>query len=200
MTLRRYLSLILALAALGGVFGQFALNASKPGLEDWGPRAWDLLRYFTIWTNLLVAGLMLAEASGRRVRIGWLGTATLNIAMVGLVYQVLLAPEVPLQGAAWVTDFLMHAFVPMAMVLWWVAFAPRPVRLARLPVWLIWPVIYCVVALVRGAFEGRYPYFFLDITKFGAAQIAINIAGLVMVFAVFGVLLWGLARALPGAK
>lgn len=194
MTLRRVLSLSLALAALGGVLGQFALNGDKPGLEPWLPRAWDLLRYFTIWTNLLVAVLMLAEASGRPVRLGWLGTATLNIAMVGLVYQVLLAPEVPLQGASWLTDFLMHAFVPVVMVLWWLAYAPRSVRLVDMPFWLIWPVLYCIAALLRGVAESRYPYFFLDIAKFGPGQIAINISGLVTVFALFGVILWAAAR------
>ena len=194
MTLRRILSLSLALAAMAGVFGQFALNGDKPGLEPWLPRAWDLLRYFTIWTNLLVAVLMLAEASGRRVGLGWLGTAALNIAMVGLVYQILLAPEVPLQRASWLTDFLMHAFVPVAMVLWWLAYAPRSVQLADIPYWLIWPVFYCIVAMLRGLAENRYPYFFLDVAKFGAGQVTLNIAGLVIVFALFGTLLWGAAR------
>lgn len=197
MTARRLTALIIALAALGGVLGQFVLNGSKPDLAPWGARAWDLARYFTILTNLMVAGLMGAEAMGRRVTPGWLGTATLNIAMVGLVYQLLLRPEVPLTGWNWVTDFLMHAFVPLAMVLWWGGFGPRRLPLKALPIWLIWPVIYCLYALIRGGIEGRYPYFFLDIGRFGGVQIAINIVGLVVVFAAFGLILWVLARKLP---
>ncbi len=195
--MRRLTAPISAPAALSGLWGQFVLNGSKPDLAPWGARAWDLARYFTILTNLMVAGVMAAEATGRRTGPVWLGTITLNIAMVGLVYQLLLRPEVPLTGWNWVTDFLMHALVPVAMVLWWGGFGPRrlPVR-AVLP-WLLWPVAYCVYALIRGGFEGRYPYFFLDIGRFGGMQIAINIAGLVVVFAAFGLILWAAARKLP---
>lgn len=196
MRLRRAFALCIALAALGGVLGQFALNGSKPGLEPWGARAWDLMRYFTIWTNLLVALLMLAEAAGRRVSGNWHMTAALNISMVGIIYQTLLAPEVPLQGWNWLTDFLLHAAVPVAVVLWWAGFGARGLRLRRLPLWLIWPVVYCVYALIRGAVEGRYPYFFLDIARFGPGQIALNIAGLVAVFALAGLVFWAASRGL----
>ena len=200
MNTRRLLSLIVALAALCGVLGQFALNGAKPDLQAWGPRAWDLLRYFTILTNLMVAWLMLRETMGRRQGSAILTTAALNIAMVGIIYQTLLAPETPLQGWNWVTDFLMHAAVPVAMVAWWAVFAPRRLSLAQLPLWLIWPVVYCIYALLRGAWEHRYPYFFLDIDRFGAGQITLNIIGLVGVFAGFGLLFWGLSRWLPGAS
>ena len=196
MMMRRSLALLLALAALAGVLGQFALNGSKPELMAWGPRAWDLLRYFTILTNGLVAALMLAETAGRRPGGNWLTTAALNIAMVGLIYQTLLAPEVPFQGWNWLTDFLMHAAVPVGMVLWWVAFGPRQLRLAQVPLWLIWPFGYCLYALMRGAVEGRYPYFFLDVARFGAGQIALNILGLVALFGVFGLLFLALSRGL----
>lgn len=56
---------------------------------------------------------------------------------------------------------------------------------------------YCLYALVRGAFEGRYPYFFLDIGQFGALRVAVNIAGLVAVFALTGLAIWTTARLLP---
>lgn len=196
MTPRRTFSLLIALAALAGVLGQFALNGRTPGLEPWGPRAWDLMRYFTILTNAMVAALLLAEATGRRASVQWLTTAALNIAMVGIIYQTLLAPEVPLKGWNWLTDFLMHAAVPSGMVLWWLAYGPRRLRLAQVPLWLIWPFVYCLYALARGAVEGRYPYFFLDIGRFGTAQIALNITGLVGVFAIAGLIFWALSQRL----
>lgn len=194
MTLRRLSALALALIALAALWGQFVLNGAKPGLEPWGARAWDLLRYFTIVTNGLVAALMTREAAGRPVGGNWHATAVLSIAMVGVIYQILLAPPEPLTGADWWPDFAFHAAVPALTVAWWLAWAPKPLALAHLPLWLGWPFGYCLYALTRGSVEGRYPYFFLDIGQFGALRISLNIAGLVAVFAVTGLVVWTAAR------
>ena len=68
---RRITALFLVLAVLASLALQFWLNGAKPGLEPWGIRAWDLLRYFTILTCSLVAVLMASEASGRPVTGNW---------------------------------------------------------------------------------------------------------------------------------
>jgi hypothetical protein len=194
MTARRSLALIIALAAIASLMGQFYLNGAKPGLEPWGARAWDLARYFTILTNGLVAFVMVQEAMGWHANRDLHLTAVINITMVCLIYQTLLAPEVPFQGLNWWTDFGFHLGVPVAAFLWWLSFGPREEPLRRLPYWLIWPVVYCIYALIRGAFTGSYPYFFLDIPRFGAGQITLNIVGLVLVFAVAGAVIWGMGR------
>lgn len=194
---RRLAALLIALCVLAALGLQFHLNGATPGLEPWGTRAWDLLRYFTILTCGLVAALMTAEAAGRAVPADWHATAVLNILMVMLVFQILLAPPEPLAGLAWWPDFGFHLAVPILTLLWWLVWGPVPLRLAALPLWLLWPVAYCAYALIRGGAEGRYPYFFLDIGRFGAGQVALNIAGLVLGFATAGLLLWAVARILP---
>lgn len=176
----------MALIALGM---QFWLNGDTPGMEPWGARAWDMLRYFTILTNGLVAVVMLREAAERPVGPHWHATAALNITMVGIIYQILLAPPEPLVGLDWWPDALFHAFVPAAALGWWLALAPKSTRFADLPRWLAWPLAYCLYILVRAEFDGKYPYFFLDIPRFGVAIVARNIVGLVAVFAVFGALM-----------
>jgi hypothetical protein len=200
MSLKRRLAarmaLIIALIALGAILGQFALNGSKPGLGPWLPRAWDLAQYFTILTNALTAYMLLRAVRGPAPGPDLTATVVLNISMVGLVYQILLAPAVPLQGANWWTDLGLHTVVPLATLLWWLAFGNKGQRLARIPIWLIWPGSYCLYALVRGHFTGRYPYFFLDVARFGPVQIALNIAGLVVTFAIGAALLWLIARPL----
>jgi len=123
--------------------------------------------------------------------------AAMNIAMVGVIYQILLAPPEPMTGIDWWPDFGFHVAIPIMTVLWWGVWAPKPLALAALPIWLIWPTAYCGYALVRGGIEGKYPYFFFDIAKFGPAQVAINVAGLVLVFAGAGLVVWVLARILP---
>ena len=197
MTLRRLSALALALIVLAALGLQFALNGATPGLEPWGLRAWDLLRYITILTCILVATLMLGEAAGRPASRNWHATALLSILMVGVIFQILLAQPQPLQGIHWWPDFAFHAAVPVLTALWWAAYAPKPLDLRKLPLWLLWPVAYCAYGLTRGGIEGRYPYFFIDVAQFGAAQVVLNIAGLVLVFAASGCLIWLVSRLLP---
>lgn len=192
--MKRITAFAIALAVLVALGLQFHINGAKPGLEPWGARAWDLLRYFTILTNSLVAVLMLRDAFGRDGGPHWHATAALNIAMVGIIFQILLAPPEALQGLDWWPDFLFHAGVPVATLLWWLAYAPKTGRLADVPRWLVWPVAYCLYILIRASFDGNYVYFFLDIPKFGVPAIAMNIAGLVLVFATFGALMTPVAR------
>jgi hypothetical protein len=194
---RRLAALALAATAFGSLGLQFWLNGAAPGLEPWGTRAWDLLRYFTILTVGLIGVLMLAEAHGHPVSANWQATALVNILMVGLIFQILLAPPEPPKGLAWWADFGFHAAIPILMLVWWVLWGTRPLRLRDLPRWLLWPIAYCAYALIRGGIEGRYPYFFVDVGQFGAAQVALNIVGLVLVFATAGLIIWVVARFLP---
>lgn len=193
----RTTALILGALALAALVAEFHRLGSRPMLDDWGARLWSMARYFTILTNALVAVVMLAQAAGRRVGPDLVTTAVLNIALVGVVYQTLLRPPTPLQGLHYWTDLGLHAVVPVGAVLWWLGFGPRGLTNARIPRWLVWPLAYCLYALWRGAMDGRYPYFFVDVGRFGWAQVGLNIAGLVLVFAAAG---WGLAalsRRLP---
>lgn len=196
MTARRLTALLIALVAIAALWGQFVINGSKPGLEHWGWRLWGLMRFFTILTNALVVAQMGLVALRGRVSADLEATACLNIAMVGIIYHTLLAPETPFTGADWYTDFAFHTLVPVLVPLWFAAFGQNDLRLSRLPLWLIWPLVYCIYAMIRGQVTGIYPYFFVDVAQFGLPRILLNIAGLVAVFALAGLMLWVLARAL----
>lgn len=194
MTQSRASALALCLIVATALIGQFILNGALPELQNWGLRVWGLMRYFTILTNGLVGVLLARHVFGAKDHADWLMTATLSIALVGLIYQTLLVPEVPLTGPGWWTDFAFHAAVPVLTVMWWLAYAPKPQTLKALPKWLIWPAGYCLYALIRGGFDGRYPYFFLDAGTFGMARIAMNCLGFLAVFALAGAGLWALGR------
>jgi hypothetical protein len=194
MTARRLFAALIALVVLAALGLQFVLSGRTPGLEPWGLRLWDLARYFTILTCVFVGLVMLREASGRKAGPDIHATAVTSIVLVGVIFQILLAPPEPKEGADWWTDFAFHAGIPVLTLLWWLVFGPKPLHLRRLPYWLIWPVAYCAYALVRGGFEGRYPYFFVDVARFGAGPVALNIVGLVALWALTGCLFWLAAR------
>ena len=197
--LPRALAALIALIAFAAVLVQFfVVNAARPEMADLGHRAWSMLRYFTILTNILAGATFAAIALGRAPSARFVASVVLSISMVGIVYHTLLAPETPLPGWEYWTDLGYHTLVPSGSVLWWTLWGDKRVRLADLPWWLSWPLGYCVWALIRGQVEGRYPYFFFDLDRFGAGVVAGYIAGLVVAFALMGLVLLVIAR-LSGA-
>jgi len=155
-----------------------------------------MAQYFTILTNLLVAVILGGLALNRIPSAGVVAGTLLSIVMVGVVYHVLLAPEVPLQGARFWTDLGFHTLTPVATLLWWIGFANKALRLSQVPYWLIWPTGYCAYALARGLITGRFAYFFFDIERSGIVFVGGYIAALVAVFAVTGALIVGVAKML----
>lgn len=154
---------------------------------------WRYLGYFTVLTNLLVA-LTLTQVARAR----WPGGAPANtsaitgvvlaIAIVGVTYHTLLSGRVPAMGPLWWTaDRMLHYLMPAATVVWWLAFVPTHTLTYRDPLWwLTFPVGYLAYALVRGSFDGWYPYFFIDVNAIGYGQTLLNSALLTVAMLVAG--------------
>lgn len=192
--LSRLIAGLIALVALAAVGGQLVLNEAKPHHAGYVAAAWSMAQYFTILTNLLVAYVFGGVALNREQSSGVLAGTLLSIVMVGVVFHVLLAPEIPHQGGEFWTDLGFHLITPIATAVWWLGFARKDIRLGQVPFWLLWPLGYCVYALVRGTLTGSYPYFFFDVDRFGATFVAAYILALVAAFGVAGLGIWLVAR------
>lgn len=163
---------------------------------------WRYLGYFTILTNLLVATMHTRVARDR-----WPGGPAaspsaitgivLAIAIVGVVYEVLLSGRVPAMGPVWWTaDRLLHYAVPALTVLWWVRFVPAStLTFADALRWLVYPVSYLVYALARGAVDGWYPYFFIDVGRLGYPAALANAFALALAMLTAGLVLVAVTRA-----
>lgn len=153
----------------------------------------DLSRFFTVLTNVLTLVFMLAVWAGRAPS-GRLSLALVTaIAMVGIIYHLLLARLWSPQGWVMVADQGVHTIVPVLSVLWWFAFGRAEDVTRRDVAWvMVWPLVYCAYALVRGATDGTYPYPFLDLDQLGARRITLNVAGLAVAFLTLGALLRGI--------
>ncbi|MCB1387981.1 MAG: Pr6Pr family membrane protein [Rhodobacteraceae bacterium] len=197
-TTARTAAAAVALLAAAALVAQFIDSGTNPDLADPLIRLWRLGRYFTILTNTLVAFSFAAIALGRHPGDSWVAGVLLSIGMVGLVYHTLLAPEVPFEGLEFWADLGLHTLVPLAVLGWWLVWGGKALRPGQVPWWLLWPAGYCAYALVRGLIDGRYPYFFLDIGRFGLARVALNVAGMVLAFYLAGLVLLVLARLLSG--
>ena len=132
------------------------------------------------------------------LRLFFLGMAlfSASILMVALTYHALLAGLWNPQGLAWWANQGLHSAVPLAYLLWWVAFAAKDVTRRDLPKWLIYPAAYCVYALVRGSLTGFWPYPFLNNDTLGPVRLTVNIGAMLAGFALIGLAVLALAKRL----
>jgi hypothetical protein len=129
----------------------------------------NVFSFFTIQSNVLALLMLLGMEFGvrtapRRLAEGIRPAVVLYMSMTGIVYAVLLAPAAADVGltAKWV-DAVVHVVAPLVVAADW--FLAPPVRrpeMADIPRWLVFPVLWLVYSLLRGALVDWYPYPFLD--------------------------------------
>lgn len=163
----------------------------------------DYFSYFTVLTNTLVALVLTVPMFAPDSRVGrWLahpGVSAMSaaaIVVVGIAYHVLLSGAYDPVGVEYVTDLGLHYVVPTLFPLYWVLHAPKAgLRFAHLPWFGVYPTVYFIYLMLRGAVIGKYPYFFVDAGTLGLATAARNAAGiLTFYFLVAGVLMLITAR------
>ena len=192
----RLAALVVMIAAMGSLRLQFDAMEGLPGMADASARIWWMAGYFTVLTNALVAVTMMAAALRFRIGAVWMAALTVSISVVGIVYHVVLARLWVPEGLAFWADQGMHTLVPLLTVGWWLAYAPKDLSLRQLPLWLIWPVIYCTYAVTRGHLTGFWAYPFLDADQVGWPRVAGNISLLVAGFVLVSGAFLALARRL----
>lgn len=186
----RWSAAVIALVAAGSVAVMLAHNIAVGRYPDVPRGIWAMARFFTILTNVAVVLTMMAAAL-RRTGIGapWAAALTLAIVLVGAVYHTLLAGITTFTGAGIWADHGLHSVVPVACLLWWLAYAPkRSLRYHDLPMFLLWPCLYVAYALARGDADGIYPYPFMDLAQIGPLAVTTNLTGLMLALLLGGVI------------
>jgi hypothetical protein len=162
------------------------------------------LGYFTILSNLFVALVGTAGAMSRSpsapaplYRPQLVGCATTAIVLVGLTYHALLRELWDPTGTQWLADVLLHYVVPLTALLHWFVYPGRNELPWRAPLlWCLYPVLYFVFMLVRGALTDVYPYPFVDVTALGYLRVLANAVALLAAFTVLGFAVRGIGRLL----
>jgi hypothetical protein len=160
------------------------------------------LGYFTITTNLLVCVALTlplispASAAGRFFSRSDVtaGVAT-SIVFVSLAYHLLLRNVWNPQGWQLVADVLLHYVMPaLFLIYWWFNHPKGALRWIHPLYWGIYPIVYMVYVLIRGAIIGSYPYRFIDPLAIGYERTMINAVGLLFFFIVLGLMVVSLGR------
>lgn len=187
-----------ALAAIGWVgLGLYVVAEAATQKGDWLAAVWTNLGFLTDLSNLLLAVVMTGVALGVRPlsRAHVVGWAIAAIATVGVGFWLIGGRLV--LGRSAVEDILLHGVTPWVGLLFWLVFAPKGgLRWKRSLFWLAWPIGYFAYAMIRGVATGTYAYGFLDPAKSSVANIVITVGMITALFAVWGLVLLLLDRAM----
>ncbi len=154
------------------------------------------LSFFTILTNLLVAvcsTILLINKKNNWFNFfsssKTITAIAVYITVVGLVYNVILRFLWNPQGFQLLIDELLHSVMPLLFILFWILFIPRAgLKVKDILPWLLFPFVYVIYILIRGAFTGLYPYPFIDVKQLGYDKVLLNSSFLVIVFVIFSLL------------
>jgi hypothetical protein len=137
-----------------------------------------LFSYFTIESNVIgfiVMGFTGYFAlKGRQsplidlVRL----SSTVYLTITAIVFWTLLVPGL---GLVWEYSIQMqHTILPLMIILDWFLSSSTSRFSFKQTLWLlIYPAVYIIYTMIRGAFTTEYPYFFLDPTQSSIFEIII---------------------------
>ena len=164
-------------------------------------RVSDTLSYFTIWSNITVAVVMTMLARNPRldtvVRRALRLASLLMITVTALVYHLVLAAAIDVEGWSLITDPLLHTITPLVTVVVWGVWGPRGWITARLlPLSLAVPLLWTVWMLARGAVIDAYPYGFANVAELGYPVVVRNLALVLLFTLVLAAVFWGIETLL----
>ena len=169
--------LLLAAAAIVAISYQFAtLNSEVPAFSPA-----NFFSFFTIQTNLFAIAMLglvvIVRPPERTVLFDAVrGAVTLYITITGVVFALLLSglQESLDTHIAWV-DFTVHKLMPVVLVADWLIDPPRHRLSFRIGLaWLLYPLVYLIYTLIRGAQVDWYPYPFLDVSRHGYGGVLLS--------------------------
>lgn len=129
----------------------------------------NFFSYFTNLSNLIAASVLLLcvfkSTKGFMDLLRYI--SVVNMAVVGLVFAVLLR-NVDLGALLPWVNFVLHYVMPVAIVPDWLVHPPAAkLHTKNLIFACVFPTIYLVYVVVRGAMIGWYPYPFLNPANVG---------------------------------
>ena len=176
---------------------QYLLGNNPEGAAGAVSRVIDFFSYFTILSNIVVilvcTLLALDRARPTPVMRALRMDSLMMISVTGLVFALVLAPSFHPDGLEYVTNTLEHYVTPILTVVTWLIWGPRAwLRLSSVFTALVIPVIWLAYTFVRGTVIHAFPYGFLAVDELGWGQALANVAGVLMVGIVLGLVFWGL--------
>lgn len=166
----------------------------------------NFFSYFTTETVLLITLVLTIfctrpQAEQFLTRPSVQSALVVYIIVVGGVYTVLLRSLWHPHGLQILTNFVLHDAIPVLYPMYWLVFLPKgSLRWSAPAWWLVYPVLYFLYSMLRGAAFGTYLYPFIDAEKLGVAQAWLNGILLLAVFLCLGLVLTAIDHALASGE
>jgi hypothetical protein len=184
-----------AAAGLVAIVATFFDTASRVTVNPF-----NFFGFFTMQSNVIVIVVLAVAAvatfTGRGQTDGLVlarGCATTYIVIVGIVYNTLL---VGLEGGVslgW-ANAVLHIVLPIYAAADWILFGDRrALTWSRLWVTLVFPIVWLVVVLIRGATDGWVPYPFLD-PSIGYGAVGAYCVGIAVATVLVATGVWAISR------
>lgn len=201
-TTMRVLRLVMGAAIVVALVDQFGWGSDFPTF-----RPINFFSYFTVLSNIAAAGLLIVIAvrpavlADDRVQLVR-GGVTLYMAITGIVYNLLLAPNSAdvSTNLQWV-NVVVHMIGPLFVVFDFVLDPPRHrPTVAEASVWLVFPAVWLLYTMLRGPGADWYPYPFLDPDENSTGEIVVTCIAILAAFVlVSAALRWWAGRRGPVA-
>ncbi len=154
----KVIDLLIVIGVTAGVFINLANATTSYG-------RWHLFIYYTIQSNILVlciASLHLLADRVPNIYYKMRTGLTLNITLTGLAYHFMLSQiHTPYGTGRW-SNALLHYIVPILTVVnWFLLIRSVKIKFKFAFYGLIFPAVYLVGSMIRGAVTEDYPYWFL---------------------------------------
>lgn len=171
---------------------------------------WDFYIHFTNLSNYLCIIIMLIELcdTAKKKNDGYVSTlpvlkfiALLDILLTFIIYNFVLAPQIDLKDSFVVASITLHIILPLMFTFDYILFYEHGKLKWYYPIMsAAFPLFYAAFVYIHAAiykfdssiyYPGRkdpfiYPYFFLNLDKYGVAGVIRNILIILVVFVVFG--------------
>jgi hypothetical protein len=195
--------LVFALVTIAAIMSQAVasinLGIFRPG---------NYFSYFTIDSNLIATALLLVGvARWRTTNPSALdvlrGAGVVYMSVTGVVFTLLLSGVDVDTQLKWVNT-VVHELMPLVMLADWLIAPPASrLNLRQGSLWLLFPLVWIIYTLIRGAASNWYPYPFLNPANGGYGSVTLYCVGiLVFMLVVCGAVVWlgNLRRPAPGAQ
>jgi hypothetical protein len=189
------LRLSVALLGIVAIVSTFFDTATRATINPF-----NFFGYFTMQSNIILVIVLLLAAryffSGKRqsrLLVLARGCATTYIVITGVVYNLLLAGLEGGVSLAW-ANTVLHLILPLYAALDWVIFSDRsPLPWKKIWVALVYPIVWIIVVLIRGATDGWVPYPFLNPAQ-GYGVVALYALAIAVATVVFAAIIWAVSR------
>ncbi|MGA9650197.1 Pr6Pr family membrane protein [Pedobacter sp.] len=188
--------LTIAVIVLGFAIGlQFNLSLNTLNGDVWATLK-IMLSFFTVLSNILCAIALTVILLFKNSNVGQFfeksstkAAITVYIVIVGIIYNLALRGlEVP-SGWDSVANELLHVVNPLLVLVYWIFFANKSnLEYKNAFTWLLYPLLYIIMIIVRGIMINKYPYPFINVVELGYPKALLNTLIILIVFYLVSVL------------